>query len=81
MYLNELAICSGGRSYETATMTDAKAAFASIAEELRRQYWLSYYSTNPKSDGSYRKIRVGVNQSDGKKWAVRAKNGYRAPKK
>ena len=81
MYLNELAIRSGGRSYEAATMTDAKAAFASIAEELRRQYWLSYYSTNPKSDGSYRKIRVGVNQSDGKKWAVRAKNGYRAPKK
>ena len=81
MYLNELAIRSGGGSYEAATMTDAKSAFANIAEELRRQYWLSYYSTNPKDDGSYRKIRVGVNQSDGKKWAVRAKNGYRAPKK
>ena len=81
MYMSELAIRSGGRFYEAATLTDAKTAFANIAEELRRQYWLSYYSANPKDDGSYRKIRVAVSQSDDKKWAVRAKNGYRAPKK
>ncbi len=81
MYMSELAIRSGGRFYEAENLTDAKTAFANIAEELRRQYWLSYYSTNPKDDGSYRKIRVVVSQSDDKKWAVRAKNGYRAPKR
>ncbi|MFN7931336.1 MAG: VWA domain-containing protein, partial [Blastocatellia bacterium] len=81
MYMNELATRSGGRSYEATTLTDAKTAFANIAEELRRQYWLSYYSSNPKSDGSYRNIRVTVQQAEVKRWAVRAKNGYRAPKK
>jgi Ca-activated chloride channel homolog len=82
MYMSELAIRSGGRFYEAENMTDAKAAFANIAEELRRQYWLSYYSTNPKDDGSYRKIHVAVTQPvNAPTWAVRAKNGYRAPKK
>ena len=81
MYMSELAIRSGGRFYEAENMTDAKSAFANIAEELRRQYWLSYYSSNPKDDGSYRKIRVAVSQAEDKKWAVRAKNGYRAPRR
>ena len=45
MYMSELAIRSGGRFYEAENLTDAKTAFANIAEELRRQYWLSYYST------------------------------------
>ena len=82
MYMGELAIRSGGRFYEAESLTDAKAAFANIAEELRRQYWLSYYSSNPKDDGSYRKIRVAVTQpANAPTWAVRAKNGYRAPKK
>jgi Ca-activated chloride channel homolog len=82
MYMGELAIRSGGRFYEAENMTDAKSAFAKIAEELRRQYWLSYYSSNPKDDGSYRKIRVAVTQpANAPTWAVRAKNGYRAPKK
>lgn len=80
-YMNELAARSGGRSYEAATMVDARVAFANIAEELRRQYWLSYYSKNASQDGNFRKIRVVVSQSESQKWAVRAKNGYRAPKK
>jgi Ca-activated chloride channel homolog len=79
MYMTELALRSGGRSYEAATLTDAKSAFANIADELRRQYWLSYYSSNARQDGSFRKIRVAVKQADSQKWAVRAKNGYRAP--
>ncbi|MBL8205124.1 MAG: VWA domain-containing protein [Blastocatellia bacterium] len=80
-YINELAIRSGGRSYEAATIRDAKSAFANIAEELRRQYWLSYYSRNSNQDGGFRAIRVVVSQAESQKWAVRAKTGYRAPKK
>ncbi|HEX4951762.1 MAG TPA: VWA domain-containing protein [Blastocatellia bacterium] len=77
-YLLELANRSGGRFYEAATIGDAKEAFASIAEELRRQYGLGYYSKNDKNDGTFRKIRV---QGANAHWAVRSRARYRAPKK
>jgi Ca-activated chloride channel homolog len=77
-YLLELANRSGGRFYEAATLGDAKQAFASIAEELRRQYGLGYYSKNDSRDGAFRKIRV---QGDNPNWAIRSRLGYRAPKK
>jgi VWFA-related protein len=77
-YMQELVQRSGGRFYEAATLGDAKEAFASIAEELRRQYGLGYYSKNDKRDGAFRKIRV---QGADANWAVRSRLGYRAPKK
>lgn len=77
-YLLELANRSGGRFYEAATLGDAKQAFASIAEELRRQYGLGYYSKNDQRDGAFRKIRV---QGAHPNWAIRSRLGYRAPKK
>jgi hypothetical protein len=55
---------------------DTKLAFASIAEELRRQYWLGYYPTNTARDGRYRKIRGAVDRPD---VVIRAREGYRAP--
>ena len=75
-YLLALATRSGGRFYEAATLGDAKQAFASIAEELRRQYGLGYYSKNDNRDGAFRKIRVRVEPAT---WAVRSREGYRAP--
>lgn len=73
--LNELAIRTGGRYYEVKNINDTKLAFASIAEELRRQYWLGYYPTNTERDGRYRKIRVAVDKPD---VVIRAREGYRA---
>jgi VWFA-related protein len=72
--LKELATRTGARYYEVENIGDTKQAFASIAEELRRQYWLGYYPTNTTRDGRYRKIRVTVNKPE---VAVRARDGYR----
>jgi VWFA-related protein len=74
--LKNLAAVSGGRYYEVATIGDTKQAFANIAEELRRCYWLGYYLANTAHDGKYHKINVVI----GKPGAiVRARKGYRAP--
>jgi VWFA-related protein len=72
--LKELATRTGARYYEVENIGDTKQAFASIAEELRRQYWLGYYPANTARDGRYRKIRVAVNQPE---VVVRARDGYR----
>jgi VWFA-related protein len=74
-YLRELADRTGARHYQAETIENAERAFALIAEELRHQYSLSYYPANVARDGSYRRIRVTVNQPN---VVVRARAGYRA---
>jgi Ca-activated chloride channel homolog len=74
-YLRALADRSGGRMFHAESITNLAQAFSSIAEELRHQYTLSYYPTNPASDGAWRRVRVRVTQPG---VVVRAKDGYRA---
>jgi Ca-activated chloride channel family protein len=74
-YLQELAERSGGRLYSADTLHNVTQAFSMIAEELRHQYALGYYSTNAKKDGTYRRVKVRVEK---KGMIVRAREGYRA---
>jgi Ca-activated chloride channel homolog len=74
-YLKEVADCSGARLFKVEMLGDVNDSFQLIADELRHQYMLSYYPSNDKRDGNYRRIRVVVNQPNS---AVRARKGYRA---
>ena len=74
-YLRDLADHSGARLYQAKTLDNLVESFSLIADELRSQYSLSYYPTNTASDGSYRHIRVTVNQPN---IVVHAREGYRA---
>jgi VWFA-related protein len=73
-YLNEMANTSGGRLVRADTNAMLPRAFQQIAEELRTQYSLGYYPTNPARSGKYRKIRVRITRKD---VAVRTRPGYR----
>ena len=72
-YLNLLAQNSGGREFEADTYGNLEAAFAGIAEELRRQYSLGYSPDNPGQPGERRQIKIRVMRPD---VVVRAKNSY-----
>jgi Ca-activated chloride channel homolog len=74
-YLQELADHSGGRLYNADTLYNVTQAFTMIAEELRHQYALGYYSTNAKRDGTYRQVKVRIAKNG---MIVRARKGYRA---
>jgi VWFA-related protein len=74
-YLRDLADRSGARLYRADSTGNLKKAYSQIAEELRHQYSLSYYPSNTARDGSYRRIRVRVEQPN---LVVRAREGYRA---
>lgn len=52
-------------------------AFNNIIEELRNQYTLTYYSTNEKRDGKWRKLTITTSNP---RLTVRARRGYFAPK-
>jgi VWFA-related protein len=77
--MNELARVSGGRSFEAATLADAKAAFARVASDIGTLYSLGYYPTNKARDGKYRAIKLEVRGVKDKA-QVRARDGYYAPK-
>lgn len=76
--MNEMARTSGGRNFAAASLNDARAAFAQVANEIGTQYSLGYYPANKTRDGSFRRIKVellGVKDA-----TVRAREGYNASK-
>ena len=72
-YLEDLARNSGGRTYQASSAYNLDTAFASIAEELRRQYSIGYYPDNIGQNGERRQIRVLVMRPN---VVVRAKTSY-----
>jgi Ca-activated chloride channel family protein len=72
-YLRELAEKTGARNYPADSTQNLDSAFASIADELRRQYTIGYYPKNTAQAGERRQIRVRVNQPN---LAVRTRDSY-----
>lgn len=76
--MNDLARASGGKNFAAATLQDARAAFAEVANEIGTQYSLGYYPSNKLRDGHFRQISVQLRGvKDGQ---VRSREGYYAPK-
>jgi len=74
--LRRYAEQTGGRVIEVGRIKDTARAFQEIAEELRTQYSLGYTTSNPRRDGTFRRVRVKVK---GKDYKVQARRGYYAP--
>jgi VWFA-related protein len=71
-----LAQETGGRVISVHNENSLEKAFDVISEELRSQYVMGYYPSNPNRDGTFRKIKVEVTRPDTK---VLARRGYYAP--
>lgn len=74
---HKIADQTGGRVIEVSSEKHLQEAFDQISEELRTEYTLGYYPTNPKRDGTFRKIKVETTEKDMK---VLARKGYYAAK-
>ncbi len=64
---------SGGRILILRDISQTRAAFTEILNELRDQYVLGYYPTNNQGDDSWHEIKVRVR---GRGLDVRARQGY-----
>jgi len=73
-FLQAISSRTGGLVFRAETFDDTRSAFKAIADELRNQYMVGYYSTNERRDGKYRKIKVEVARKGAQ---VRARSGYR----
>lgn len=73
--MGQLARDTGGRTFQAIGLDAARDAFAEVAAEIGRQYSIGYYSTNPSTDGRFRKIRVDLRGITGAQ--VSAREGYK----
>jgi VWFA-related protein len=75
-FLQAITSRTGGRVYAADNLADTRSAFKAIADELRNQYLIGYYSNANRRDGKYHKIKLESSRKDAR---VRARPGYRAP--
>jgi VWFA-related protein len=76
--LEKLSAPTGGRTFHVSQKTPLEAIFETIQEEMRSQYGLGYKSSNPATDGGYRRLEVKSSKSGLK---VQARAGYYAAKR
>ena len=77
--LKRLAAVTGGERYLPRHAAEASSILERIARDIRNTYDIGYESTNPKRDGKFRRIDVGVNSGDGERLRARARTGYIVP--
>ncbi len=71
--LNRLAEASGGTTFYVDSTRSLKGVYQTINNELRTQYLLTYFSSNPNPDNKWRKIDVKVTP---KTLSARTISGY-----
>jgi Ca-activated chloride channel family protein len=75
--LQKMSEATGGRAFFPPSIDDINTGFASIEEELRSQYALTYTPADFKADGAFRTIYLYALD---RRYSVRAKKGYFSPK-
>ena len=78
--LKEICEMTGGRLFTVSNPNDLEDIAERISAELRNQYVLAYSPTEPKHDGSWRKLRVRLTPPPGLPLlTVHFREGYYAP--
>ena len=88
--MKTFAQMTGGLSFQPMFQGALPDIFAQINDSIRNQYVLTYRPTNTANDGSYRKVKVYLVDSEGKplrmadekgkplKYSIIARDGYKA---
>ena len=63
--INKLATETGGRAFFPESLSELPQIASEIVRDLRTQYVIAYNPTNKTPDGSYRAIKVAVDQPSG----------------
>ncbi len=75
--LQKMAEATGGRAFFPRSLDDMPNSFQAIQDELRSQYALVYKPADFKTDGAFRTIYLFCLD---RRYVVRARKGYFAPK-
>ena len=75
--LVQIAEASGGRAFFPQTVDEASADMERVARDLREQYTLGYFPSNPVRTGQWRSVRVDIVPPSGKSSKARLIASYR----
>jgi Ca-activated chloride channel family protein len=79
--INKLATETGGRAFFPQSLSDLPQIANEIVRDLRTQYIIAYNPTNKVRDGSFRAIKVAVDEASSRdKRIALTRNGRIAPK-
>lgn len=79
--INKLATETGGRAFYPQSLAELPQIASEIVRDLRTQYVVTYNPTNKARDGSYRAIKVAVEDGSSRdKRIALTRNGRIAPK-
>jgi len=79
--INKLASETGGRAFFPESISELPQIANEIVRDMRTQYVIAYNPTNKTQDGSYRAIKVSVDQkSDSEKRIALTRTGRLARK-
>ena len=79
--INRLAADTGGRAFFPDSLSELAQIASEIVRDLRTQYVVAYNPTNKARDGTYRSIKVTVNEGpSGDKRIALSRSGRLAPK-
>lgn len=73
--MRTFASLTGGRAYFPRFQGELPQLFGEVAADIRNQYSISYHPTNPKLDGTYRKLKVELQGPDGGPLKIRDQRG------
>jgi VWFA-related protein len=73
--LRKMSDETGGRVFKVDRKNSLDDIFKQIQDEMRSQYAIAYSPTNPKKDGTYRKLEFKMANKD---YKVQARKGYYA---
>jgi VWFA-related protein len=73
--LKKISDETGGHVFKVDRKNSLEDIFRQIQEEMRSQYAIAYSPTNPKKDGTYRKLEFKMANKD---YKVQARKGYYA---
>src|SRR5262249_36585729 len=81
MGLQQITEATGGPGFFPPSVKELDKAYEQVLAEIRAQYTLGYVSSNPKSDGSWRKVDIKLARPDARDLRIRARRGYYAVKR
>ena len=76
MVLQQIADVTGGQAFFPTAVKELDSIYQNVVAQIRAQFTIGYLSTNEKTDGAWRKVKVKVK---GKDVRVRSRKGYFAP--
>jgi VWFA-related protein len=73
--MTTFARLTGGRFYQPRFQAELPEIFHDVLADIRNQYTLAYHPTNPKLDGTYRKLKIELVGPDGSPLKVHDQKG------